>query len=222
MLPCAGIQELLNVLSYCGMLSLWAPLLIKFFSLAQFLTEAIDTARRHEERSSSYQARALRHAERAAHAERMTGAFSEKNLALKELLKRSLDRLSRERIRLATQRSSVHPILTRRQQDIDERKADWDWYEMSLQQYHEDNKQFEVDAQASSEDAAACDKMTTDCLKALDTAVKVQSSHHDWMFESLSSLKLGHPVPAIIPAITVIFCNFCRLHVCVSQRDLLC
>ena len=204
MLPCAGIQELLNVLGCCGMLSLWGPLIIKFYSLAQFLTEAIDTARRHEERTSSYQARVSRHTERSIHAERMASAFNEKNLALKELLKKSLDRLSRERIRLAAQRSSVHPVLTRRQQDIDERKANWDWYEMSLKQYHEDNKRFEVDAQASSEDIASCEKMTTECVRALETALKVQSSHHDWMFDALSSLKLGHPVPAIIPAIKVL------------------
>lgn len=214
-LPCAAILELLNVLSCCGMLSLWGPLTIKFFSIAQFLTEAIDTARRYEDRLSTFHARMQRFAERTSQAQRFAVFFEAKELALKNLLQKSLERLSRERLRLANQRSSVHPIFVRRQQDVDNRKADLDWYHLFLEEFNQENKRFEADELASQEDCASCEKLMADCIKALDSANKVQSSHHDWMFEALSSLKLGKTLPAIIPAITVMWL-FVLLHIAPS------
>lgn len=205
-LPCSAVLELFNVLSCSGMTSVWGPLVIKFFSIASLLTEAIDTAQHYEDRLSSFQGRSRRYMERTLQAQRFAVFFNEKQLALKDLLQKSLDRLSRERLRLANQRSSIYPIFTRRQQDLEERKCDWDWYRICQEQFNAENERFEADAVGSKTDFASCEKLITDCIKALDNANKVQSSHHDWMFEALSSLKLGRTLPAIIPAITVRSC----------------
>jgi hypothetical protein len=203
MLPCPAILELVNILSCNGLLSLWGPLVIKFFSIASFLTDAIDTAQHYEDRLSSFHARAKRYAERTVQAQRFAVFFNEKQMALKDLLQKSLDRLSRERLRLANQRSSIYPILTRRQQDMEERKRDWDWYQICQEQFDAENERFEAEALASKNDSASCERLITDCIKALDHANKVQSSHHTWLFDALSVLKLGKSLPVIIPAITV-------------------
>jgi hypothetical protein len=203
MLPCAAILELLNILCFNGMFSLWGPLTIKFFAIAQFRTEADETARRYEDRLSSFQARSKRYLDRTSQAQRFAGVFNKQKAGLKDLLQRSLERLSRERLRLANQRSSVYPVFTRRQHDLDERKADWDWYLVCLEQFKEENQRFEAEALASQHDSASCERLLADCVKALESANKVQSSHHDWMFEALSSLKLGKSLPAIMPAIKV-------------------
>ena len=203
MLPWAAILQLLNILSLNGLLSLWGPLIIKYFSIAQFRTEAEETNRRYEDRLSSFQARSKRYFERTFQAQRFEIFFKKTQLGLKDLLNRSLERLSRERLRLANQRSSVFPVFTRRQHDLDERKTDWEWYLVCLEQFKEENQRFEAEALASQHDSASCERLLTDCIKALESANKVQSSHHDWMFESLSSLKLGNHLPAIVPAIKV-------------------
>jgi hypothetical protein len=174
-----------------------------YFSIASFLTDAIDTAQHYEDRLSSFHARAKRYAERTVQAQRFAVFFNEKQMALKELLQKSLDRLSRERLRLANQRSSIYPILTRRQQDMEERKRDWDWYQICQEQFNAENERFEAEALASKNDSASCERLITDCIKALDHANKVQSSHHTWLFDALSVLKLGKSLPVIIPAITV-------------------
>ncbi len=204
LLPSSAILELVNVLSCSGMLSMWGPLVIKFFSIASLLSEGLDTAQCYEVRLSSFQARSKRYAERTSQAQRFASFFNERQPALKELLQKSSDRLSRERLRLANQRSSIYPIFTRRQQDSEERKSDLDWYRICQDQFNHENERFEADVLASKDDSASCERLITDCIKALDNANQVQSSHHHWMFEALSVLKLGKSVPAIIPSITVL------------------
>jgi predicted ATP-binding protein involved in virulence len=178
-------------------------LIIKFYSLAQLRTEADETARRYEDRLSFVQARSKRYLDRTSQAQRFAGVFNKQKAGLKDLLQRSLERLSRERLRLANQRSSVHPVYTRRQHDLDERKADWESYLVCLELYREESNRFEAEALASQHDSAACEKLLADCVKALESANKGQSPHYVWMFEALSSLKLGKSLPAIIPAIKV-------------------
>jgi hypothetical protein len=182
---------------------LWGPLIIKYFSIAQFRTEAEEFNRRYEDRLSSFQARSKRHLDRTSQAQRFAGLYLKQTFVLKDLLQRSLERLMRARLRLSTQRSSDDPVHTRLQHDLDERKADWESYLVCLELYREENNRFEADALASQQDSASCERLLADCVRASKYANKVQSSHHDWIFEVLSSLKLGKSLPAIMPAIQV-------------------
>jgi hypothetical protein len=178
-------------------------LIIKFYSLAQLRTEADETARRYEDRLSSFQARSKRYLDRTSQAQRFAGLYFKQTFLLKNLLQRSLERLSRERLRLANQRSSVYPVYTRRQHDLDERKADWESYLVCLELYREESNRFEAEALASQRDSASCERLLADCVRACKFNSDIQSSHYVWMFEALSSLKLGKSLPAIMPAIKV-------------------
>ena len=199
-LPWTAIQQLLGVLRSHGMYSLWAPLVVKFFSLSEFLEYAQGSLRQVSDRMTSYQARVARFAERSKRHENFVSMFNENRTALEALKTRSYDRFARERIRLVAQKSSVHPVLTRRQQDADERQADTLLFEICLSKFEEESVRFCTDKQMAENDRFENCLIQETSSKALSSQA-TSNPQVEWIFDSLSSVHAGLDSIALMRAI---------------------
>jgi hypothetical protein len=73
--------------------------------------------------------------------------FNEMMAALESLKTGSCGRLARECIRLEAQKSSINPILTKRRQDFDDRKAEILQFEIISRKIAEQSVRFPADKQ---------------------------------------------------------------------------
>jgi hypothetical protein len=163
---------------------------IKFFSLSEFLENTKFGLQKLQERTALFQARAAQFAERSRMQERFCSTMHEYKAVLQASAARSVARVSRERIRLETQSSCTHPVLTRREEDAIERESDTSQFEVISLRISEEYTNFRSRRQIAQDDRAQNFLIQEQSSRAL-AAQSSSNQHVEWIFDALSSCKVG-------------------------------
>jgi hypothetical protein len=199
-LPWTAVQQLAQVLRNHGIFSLWSPLAIKFFSLADFLENTKFGLQKLQERTESFQIRLAQFEERNKKHEKFLIMINDYRSKLEACIARSCNRLSREQSRLQTQQSCAHPVLTRRLEDCAEREYDSSQFEIISRSISEEYSLFRSRRKMAQDDRSE-NMLIQDASNHALASQSSSNQHIQWIFDALSACKIGSDSIALLQAI---------------------